>query len=146
MARRSIIAPIQHFAKDDSCTQNSLLPDMFECQSPSTLEPEESAHILDERSLPDHNSLYLSHWGKESSIVWKLWKIAEGSSVSPPRFTNNSLLLIAYRLQSLSARTLRRLPTLSLAMYTRKDQCSIDEALVALERAVQEEKLVEKSS
>lgn len=100
---------------------------MFECQSPSTLEPEESAHILDERSLPDHNSLYLSHWGKESSIVWKLWKIAEGSS-------------------SLSARTLRRLPTLSLAMYTRKDQCSIDEALVALERAVQEEKLVEKSS
>ncbi|MCJ1263299.1 hypothetical protein MMC22_003169 [Lobaria immixta] len=127
LARRSIIAPIQHFAKDDSCTQNSLLPDMFECQSPSTLEPEESAHILDERSLPDHNSLYLSHWGKESSIVWKLWKIAEGSS-------------------SLSARTLRRLPTLSLAMYTRKDPCSIDEALVALERAVQEEKLVEKSS
>ena len=45
--------------------------------------------------------------------------------------------------KNLSGRTLRRLPTLALAMYTRRDPCSIEEAFAALSKAVQEEKLLE---
>ena len=40
--------------------------------------------------------------------------------------------------QDLSARSLRRLPAVSLAMYTRQDPCPIDEALRALAQAVDE--------
>lgn len=72
--------------------------DMLDCQSHRTLELEDCAHILDEKYLADYNSLCLSHWGEESSTIWRLWKIAELSAVSRPWLTINSFLLIAHHL------------------------------------------------
>ena len=94
LARRNIIAPFHHIVKDDALTQTCMLPDMFEGQPSNTLESEYHSHLLDENSLPDYNSMFLNHWGEESSIVWRLWKIAERSAVSRPWITNNSILLI----------------------------------------------------
>ncbi|MCJ1469013.1 hypothetical protein MMC07_007645 [Pseudocyphellaria aurata] len=111
LARHGIIARVQ--------PQNSMPSRMLEFR-PHSPELENGAQTLDDRSLPDYNSVYLNHWDDESSIAWILWKIAERST-------------------NLSARTLRRLPTLSLAMYTRKEPCPIQEALAALDYAVQDE-------
>lgn len=58
----------------------------------------------------------------EESLPRKLWSIAAKST-------------------NLSARTLRRLPVVSLAMYARLDPCPIDEALGALAQAVEDESL-----
>lgn len=44
--------------------------------------------------------------------------------------------------KGLSARTLRRLPALALALYTESDPCSMDEALDALSQAVDDESAV----
>ncbi len=50
-------------------------------------------------------------------------------------------MLIPSGSQILSARTLRRLPLMSLAMFAKHDPCPIDEALGALSQAVDKESL-----
>ena len=49
---------------------------------------------------------------------------------------------LAQRCHGLSGRTLRRLPILGLAMYTWGGQCTLQEAVSALEAAVEQELLV----
>ena len=53
-------------------------------------------------------------------------------------------LTMLLRVEGLSARTLRRLPALALALYTDRDPCSMDEALTALSQAVDDEFAVKK--
>ena len=50
-------------------------------------------------------------------------------------------MLISIGLQNFSARTLRPLPVVSLAMFSRLDPCPIDEALRALSLAVDDKSL-----
>ena len=49
------------------------------------------------------------------------------------------MMLSPHDLQSLSGRALRRLPVMSLAMYSKQDPCPIDDALTALSQAVDNE-------
>lgn len=48
-------------------------------------------------------------------------------------------LIALLHLKGLSGRTLRRLPAVALALYTESDPCSLDDALAALSRAVDDE-------
>ena len=50
----------------------------------------------------------------------------------------NRIWAIARRCEGLSGRVLRRLPVLSLAKYTWSSDCTLDTAILALERTVQE--------
>lgn len=56
-----------------------------------------------------------------------------------PEAPGSKLWAIAQKCQGLSGRTLRRLPFLSLAMYTYREECSVSEGLEALQLAVAEE-------
>ncbi|TLD39454.1 pachytene checkpoint component Pch2 [Venturia nashicola] len=56
-----------------------------------------------------------------------------------PQAPGKKLWDIAQKCDGLSGRTLRRLPFLSLAMYTYSEECSVDEGLEALQLAVTEE-------
>lgn len=94
---------------------------------------------MNAKYLPEYTGLYLRYWNDQQSLPWRLWTIAEKSVVSLPLIG-----VILYRpfikKQNLSGRTLCRLPVLALAMHVRRDPCTIDEALVALSKAVEEEK------
>lgn len=79
-------------------------------------------HVVDDKDLPPHHLMLLHFPSDEESLPRKLWSIAAKST-------------------NLSARTLRRLPVVSLAMYARLDPCPIDEALGALAQAVEDESL-----
>lgn len=79
----------------------------------------------------------------EESLPRTLWKIAAKSTVNRLASSAGPRTLISFGLQNLSGRTLRRLPIVSLAMYTRQDPCPIDEALRALSQAVDNESLRE---
>lgn len=56
-----------------------------------------------------------------------------------PKSTPRKLLRIAHKAQGMSGRTLRRLPFLALAEHVVVQPCSVQEALAALSRAVDEE-------
>ncbi|QDS72830.1 hypothetical protein FKW77_006888 [Venturia effusa] len=56
-----------------------------------------------------------------------------------PQAPGRKLWDIAQKCGALSGRTLRRLPFLSLAMYTYREECSVNEGLEALRLAVNEE-------
>lgn len=97
---------------------------------------------MNAKYLPEYNILCLRHWNDES-VPWRLWTIAEKSLVSKHR-----VLCYMFHIpcpstyqgtQNLSGRTLCRLPVSALALHVRKDPCSIDEALVALAKAMKEE-------
>ncbi|KAF6232364.1 hypothetical protein HO173_009469 [Letharia columbiana] len=81
-------------------------------------------HVVDDRDLPPHHLMMLHFPADEASLPRTLWKVAAKST-------------------NFSGRTLRRLPVLSLAMYTTQDPCPIDEALNALSEAVDNESLRE---
>lgn len=109
--------------------------------SPRTVRPEGDTTAMNGKYLPAYNILCLRYWNDQQSLPWRLWTIAENSVVSGPlAYVISCHPLIGN--QDLSGRTLCRLPVLALAMHIRKDPCSIDEALVALSKAVEEEKMV----
>lgn len=81
LAKCGIIAPTLQFTKNDAYTQNDAHPGASESQSPNTLQFDESAHAIDDKSLPEYRLLQFRYWRDESSIAWKLWTIAEGSAV-----------------------------------------------------------------
>ncbi|MCJ1364287.1 T-complex protein 1 subunit beta [Acarospora aff. strigata] len=83
--------------------------------------------IVDTIALPQYPDLLLDYWLHPASAPKRLWSIAERSV-------------------GLSARTLRRLPALALALYTDRDPCSMDEALTALSQAVDDEFAVKKAA
>ena len=56
-----------------------------------------------------------------------------------PDSPSRRLWTIAQKCSGLSARMLRRLPFIAVAMYTYGDHCTFDEALVALDIATQQE-------
>ena len=56
-----------------------------------------------------------------------------------PSSSGSRVWNIAQKCVGFSGRTLRRLPILGLAMYTWGGNCSLDDALSALEAAVNEE-------
>ena len=62
----------------------------------------------------------LHFWGAPESPARRLWDIAD-------------------KCDGMNGRTLCRLPALGLAMYTDRDPCPIEEALVALEKAVDDQ-------
>ena len=102
--------------------------------------PEGDITKLSGKYLPEFNGLCLRYWNDQQSLPWRLWTIAEDSVVSKPLAD----LIPCHPLiedEDLSGRTLCRLPMLALAMHIRKDPCTINEALVALSKAVEEEKL-----
>ncbi|KAM0801378.1 P-loop containing nucleoside triphosphate hydrolase protein [Usnea florida] len=90
-------------------------------------EPQAEFHVLDDRDLPPYALMMLHFSPDEKSLPRTLWEIATKSA-------------------NLSARSLRRLPAVSLAMYTRQDPCTIDEAFRALAQAVDEEMLRDQSN
>lgn len=63
------------------------------------------------------------------------------SGWAQPEHPSNSLWELAQKCESLSGRTLRRLPYLALAMYTYADKCTIEDALKALTLAIDSERL-----
>ncbi|MCJ1450990.1 hypothetical protein MMC28_001324 [Mycoblastus sanguinarius] len=92
--------------------------------SPDKLGSEEEFHIIDKQYLPPVDLMMLHYFHIEGSLPKRLWEIAEKSV-------------------NFSGRILGRLPLMSLAMNTAQDPCSIDDALVALAQAVNNELLVE---
>lgn len=92
--------------------------------------------------LPEYDGLCLRYWNDQKSLPWKLWTIAEKSAVSSPLVGVMPYHPLIEK-QNLSGRTLCRLPVLALAMHIKRDPCTIDEALVALSKAVEEEKMTE---
>lgn len=59
-----------------------------------------------------------------------------------PTSPGSRVWTLAQKCQGFSGRTLRRLPILGLAMYTWGGDCSLDDAVAALEKAVEQEVLV----
>ena len=60
---------------------------------------------------------------------------------SQPDSPSSRVWALARKCEGFSGRTLRRLPILGLAMYTGVGNCSINEAVAALEAAVNQEVL-----
>lgn len=56
-----------------------------------------------------------------------------------PNSPGSRVWLLAQKCNGFSGRTLRRLPILGLAMYTGVGNCSLDDAVSALEAAVEQE-------
>lgn len=96
--------------------------------------------IVEKAALPPYAEMVLSYWMKPSSAPKRLGDVALKSAVSVPK-SNHFIyrLTMLPHLKGLSGRTLRRLPALALALYTESDPCSMDEALYALSRAVDDE-------
>ena len=63
-----------------------------------------------------------------------------------PNSAGSRAWALAEKCQGFSGRTLRRLPILGLAMYTGVGNCSLDEAITALEAAVTQELVATKGS
>jgi len=59
--------------------------------------------------------------------------------VTQPQSPGRRVWALAQRCDGFSGRTLRRLPILGLAMYTWGGNCSLDDAVTALETAVEQE-------
>ena len=81
LAKCGIIAPTLQFTKNDAHTQNQTHHGVSESQSPNTLHFEENTYIIDDKSLPEYRLLQFRYWRDEGSIAWKLWTIAEDSTV-----------------------------------------------------------------
>lgn len=73
---------------------------------------------------------------------YRFYSLAQPNPNSPA----GCVWLLAQKCSGLSGRTLRRLPVLGLAMYTWGGDCSLDDALSALEQAVEQEMLVNKKA
>lgn len=140
LARCGIIAPVRRPSEAttlEQCAQDMLLDgEEVELVSgspprvPCPIKPfefQEDFHILDDRDLPPHALMMLHFSPDEESLPRTLWEIATKSA-------------------NLSPRSLRRLPAVSLAMYTRQDPCPIEEALRALAQAVDDEMLRDQSN
>jgi pachytene checkpoint protein 2 len=136
LSRCGIISRICRVAQKDSNSRNRVLS---ESEVPMTISSDEDTLNVDEKTLPEYSVLCLRFWNVRESLPWRLWAIAENSFVSDP-FAISCQTLMGN--QGFSARTLCRLPILALAMHVRKDPCSMDEALTALAKAVQEEKMM----
>ncbi|KAA6412170.1 MAG: pachytene checkpoint component Pch2 [Lasallia pustulata] len=119
LAQAGLIAPVQDYEEDDAGAENGDV----ERNSPGTVTGATRWRVLNEDALPVYHMMQLQYWRDQNpdSVARKLWAIAEKSD-------------------DISARTLRRLPALALAMYTNSDPCPIDEALTALSRAVEDER------
>ncbi|KAL9098632.1 MAG: hypothetical protein Q9187_009623, partial [Circinaria calcarea] len=116
LAQCGIIAPIHYYEDGDTC----MVEGDPECASPSTVTFQSRWHVLDKEVMPDFELMQLRYGSDVNAPAKKLWDIAENS-------------------KGLSGRTLRRLPTLALALHTTIDPCPIEEALRALSCAVNEE-------
>jgi pachytene checkpoint protein 2 len=77
------------------------------------------------QTLPTFSELQVKFLHQASSPAYRVWDLAK-------------------RCHGLSGRTLRRLPILGLAMYTWGGRVGVDEAVTALEKAVEQEMLVVK--
>ena len=108
-----------------------------ECGSPSTVTFQSRWHVLDKEVMPEFELMQLRYWSDPNSPARKLWSIAENSRVGPLKIIIQVFLMGI--VQGLSGRTLRRLPTLALALHTTIDPCPIEEALRALSSAVNDE-------
>lgn len=64
------------------------------------------------------------------------------SSTPNPDSIGERVWALAQQCHGLSGRTLRRLPILGLAMYTWGGQCTIQDAITALEKAAEQETAV----
>ena len=140
LALCGIIAPVHHYEDGDTC----MVEGEPECGSPSNVTFQSRCHVLDKEVMPEFELMQLRYWSDPDSPARKLWSIAENSKVGfhsklPSKFVNGVT-------QDLSGRTLRRLPTLALALYTTIDPCPIEEALRALSCAVNDELQAKNSS
>jgi len=99
--------------------------------------------IVSQHDLPTHDLMLLHYYGDESSWPRKLWDVAERSVVGPPTTVFETNSADEDCIQSLSGRTLHRLPLLSLAKYSMQDPCPMDQALEALSKAVDNELLTQ---
>lgn len=81
--------------------------------------------IVSAPSIPTFSATQVSQFSKTPSAGRRVWEIAE-------------------KCEGFSGRTLRRLPILGLAMYTWGGNCSLDDAVSALEAAVDQELMVAK--
>ncbi|KAF2090825.1 AAA-domain-containing protein, partial [Saccharata proteae CBS 121410] len=75
--------------------------------------PDSSFVLVDQASIPSFAEMNVHLWDQPNSPAMRLWNIAQ-------------------KCESMSGRSLRRLPALALAMHTFSDPCSIYEALEAL--------------
>ncbi|KAK5124835.1 hypothetical protein LTR16_003448, partial [Cryomyces antarcticus] len=87
---------------------------------PSSSPPESSWVILDQASIPSFTEMNIHLWNQPHSPARKLWHLAQRS-------------------EGVSGRTLRRLPFLALALHTYSETCDLNEALAALDLAINEE-------
>ncbi len=105
--------------------------------TPARLEdPPSEDHVLNDEDLPKFVLRVLKPFSDPASLVQKLCAVVEETEVSLFIRTDEKIQGHSLSRQGLSGRTLQRLPTLSLAMYARQDPCPIDEAFVALYKAV----------
>ncbi|MCJ1257091.1 hypothetical protein MMC24_004916 [Lignoscripta atroalba] len=118
LSQCGIIAPVHYY--DEGVA--SMVEGAGECESPGTVTFESGWHVLDDDLMPAHDIMQLRYWSKLDSPARILWDIAEKS-------------------KNLSGRISRRLPALAMALHTNSDPCSIEDALEALSRAVDEELL-----
>jgi len=79
--------------------------------------------VAQPQTIPPFSEMKVKYENQPSSPAHRVWTLAQ-------------------RCHGLSGRTLRRLPILGLAMYTWGGICSLEEAVSALEKAVEQELLV----
>lgn len=106
------------------------------------------SHPAEALVFPTHDEMLLWYGIFPESIPKQLADIAQASAVSYRQSHKQSQeyhavrkcwMLMPNPFQDLSGRTLRRLPAISLVLHTRGATCSIQEALAALMKGVNEE-------
>jgi len=99
------------------------LDDIDAVEVPSSSSADTWSLISKPQSIPTFSEMKVKFSNLPSSPAHRVWTLAQ-------------------RCQGLSGRTLRRLPILGLAMYTWGGVCSLPEAVSALEKAVEQEMVV----
>lgn len=78
--------------------------------------------MLEAPSIPTWAEMSVAYYGKPQAACQRVWALSQ-------------------KCEGFSGRTLRRLPILGLAMYTWGGNCTLDDAVTALEAAVDQELL-----